>query len=633
MDVAEQHRLLKSSRELNGKWYLESYPEVAALGLDPVDHYLRYGAEMGRNPGRGFDTRHYTETHPDTAASGLNPLVHYVLHGRDRGYSCRPPGRDPNRQIQAIRTRLLSFGFTEGPLADLRQVADASPDPEARALAAQELALWHMRDKTATGWRAALDDIARARADAPDRAFRSRLAIAELLCHYGLGDHAAGRAAYDRAALDGEVTPDVLLAWVNFQPTVEGRLAWVNATLARYGIEPVALLPDGGQPAYDRLTAAALPRVEDGPKVSVLIAAFEAEAVLPTALRSLQEQTWANLEIIVIDDASPSPGTVEVAHAFAALDPRIRVLRMTENAGAYVARNRGLDEATGEFVTLHDADDWSHPRKIETQVRFLQQNSSVIGCTSEQARCTDSLDFLTLRHTGGFVVFNTSSFLWRRAPVRAELGYWDTVRFGADSEFIRRVQVVFGKHAVARIPTGPLSFQRESKTSVTGDPVKGLDSLAYGVRREYQEAHDHFHRSGKSLKYDNVRERRPFPAPPMISGHPQSVHDRVFDLVVYCDATDGSPAVESVISVIAEDLKEGSVLGIVNVPDPRRAISDARVDARVRKFVSEGKAEIIVYGDACSARRILRLTETDETPRLLPSIHLVSAAGKTTLPA
>jgi hypothetical protein len=623
LDFDEQRELLNSSKQVHSEWYLEAYPDVAALGFDPAEHYLRYGAAMRRNPGKDFDTRFYLETYPDAAESGLNPLLHYVLHGQQKGYERRPPRSDPRKQIHVISTKLLSLGFTEWSLAELGKIVDTSHDPEARALAARELALWHMRDKSEAGWRTSLEFIARARHDASDLDFRTKLAIAEMLCHYNLGDRAAGLAAYERVALTGEVTPDTVLARSNFQPTPEGRLAWINDALARHGIEPVALLPDEGQFPYDRLTVAApLPRVEDGPKVSVLIAAYESGAMLPTALRSLQEQTWANLEIIVIDDASPSPKTVEVAKSFAAADPRIRVLRMEENGGAYIARNRGLDEATGEFVTLHDADDWSHPHKIETQVRFMLRNPEVMGCTSEQARCSNSLEFLKLRYTGGFIVFNTSSFLWRREPVRAKLGYWDTVRFGADSEFIRRVQVAFGTSATVRVPTGPLSLQRDSNSSITSDPIKGLDSQAYGVRREYQEAQDHHHRCAGALKYRNDPKQRPFPVPPMMMG--DGGDDRLFDVVIYCDVTEGAPDIEETCQMISLEIAAGNRVGLVNAPGARRNILNVRIVERVRKLVAEGALQIIVYGESVRARRVVRRADDAQVSRLIPRIQPIS---------
>src|SRR5690606_10353429 len=152
-------------------------------------------------------------------------------------------------------------------------------------------------EKSEDGYRTALDYIATARETAPDLNFRSELSVVELLCHHFLNQVYEGRAAYEYAARNGEVTPDVMLAWANLQTTPAGRVVWINKALKRYGIPPVRLL-EGEGPPYDRLTPAEpLSAVTEGPLVTVLIAAYEAAEMLPTALRSLQEQTWKNLEI------------------------------------------------------------------------------------------------------------------------------------------------------------------------------------------------------------------------------------------------------------------------------------------------------------------------------------------------
>ena len=422
MNASEQLRLLKSSKQIHSTWYRETYPEVAELNMDPALHYLRYGAAMGRNPGKNFDTRFYLRNYPDVAKSGLNPLLHYVLHGKAKGYATCPQKSPGAKHVATVRTKLLSLGFTERPLQELADIQTNAQVPETRALAARELALWHMRQKTPEGYRTALTHLAAAREDAPNLDFRRKLAVAELLCHYFLGDEAEGRASYERAALAGEISPDLLLSLANFELSPEARVALMNRVLRHYDIPPITLLPDETLSPYDRLTSAEpLDAVMVGPKVTVLIAAYDAADMLPTALRSLQEQTWKNLEILVLDDCSPTPETAEVAQRFAADDPRIRLIQMEQNGGAYVARNRGLDEASGEYVTLHDADDWSHPKKIETQVRFMEENPEVMGCTSEQARCQEDLMFGKLRGGGGFIVFNTSSFLWRRIQVTEAL--------------------------------------------------------------------------------------------------------------------------------------------------------------------------------------------------------------------
>lgn len=534
MKFSELLKLARSTRQVHSGWYRETYPEVAELGLDPATHYLRYGAAMGRNPGKSFDTKFYLETYPEAAASGLNPLVHYALYGQAAGFATRPRRDDHRKRINVIRTKLLSLGFTERPLQELNEIANApEEDPGARAMAARELALWHMRAKTDDDYRIALDWIARAREHAPDLEFRAKLSTVELLCHYHLGATDAGLAAYDRAALAGEATADLTLARVNLETTPECRVLWINMVLARYGIEPVTLLPDQGQPTYDRLTCAIpLPKVTDGPKVTVLIAAYEAADTLPTALRSLQEQTWANLEIIVLDDCSPSMDTVRVVEGFAATDPRIQVVRMAENGGAYVARNHGLDMATGEFVTLHDADDWSHPRKIETQVRFMMENPEVMGCTTQQARAYSDIRILRWSGTGTFIFTNTSSFFFRREPMKEKLGYWDTVRFAADNELVRRMQKVWGKDCIKNIDSGPYSFQRDSSTSIVADDVLGINGQPFGVRRQYVQAQQMYHSSIDDLRYKSGKVERPFPAPKIMSlskvEYPQENH---FDVI------------------------------------------------------------------------------------------------------
>jgi hypothetical protein len=70
-------------------WYLERNADVAESGIDPVEHYLGFGAAEGRDPGPGFSTGAYLERNPDVRESGVNPLVHYALHGKQEGRSPR----------------------------------------------------------------------------------------------------------------------------------------------------------------------------------------------------------------------------------------------------------------------------------------------------------------------------------------------------------------------------------------------------------------------------------------------------------------------------------------------------------------------------------------------------------------
>ncbi|TQE97098.1 MAG: glycosyltransferase, partial [Spiribacter salinus] len=189
-----------------------------------------------------------------------------------------------------------------------------------------------------------------------------------------------------------------------------------------------------------------------------------------------------------------------------------RVIRMPENGGAYVARNAGLDAATGTYVTIHDADDWSHPAKIETQVRFMEGNGAVMGCTSQQARATSELAFTRWTGLGSFTITNTSSFMFRRAPMREQLGYWDTVRFSADNELIRRMQKLWGGNTVRHLSKGPFSFQRDGESSIIADDAIGINGFLFGARREYYDAQRRHHATTRALKYPKTGHLFPTPA-------------------------------------------------------------------------------------------------------------------------
>jgi lipopolysaccharide biosynthesis protein/GT2 family glycosyltransferase len=87
-----QMQLIESSGLFDRDWYLDRYPEVRALGVDPVLHYLEQGASEGRNPSRLFDTRWYASHYRDLEFAGWNPLVHYLLCGRSEGRRPTPSG-------------------------------------------------------------------------------------------------------------------------------------------------------------------------------------------------------------------------------------------------------------------------------------------------------------------------------------------------------------------------------------------------------------------------------------------------------------------------------------------------------------------------------------------------------------
>ena len=77
-----QYNIIASSGLFDRDYYMETYQDVKLVGIDPILHYIFYGAKENRNPAKFFDTKYYRENYKDVAELGLNPLVHYILYGK-----------------------------------------------------------------------------------------------------------------------------------------------------------------------------------------------------------------------------------------------------------------------------------------------------------------------------------------------------------------------------------------------------------------------------------------------------------------------------------------------------------------------------------------------------------------------
>lgn len=100
------------------------------------------------------------------------------------------------------------------------------------------------------------------------------------------------------------------------------------------------------------------------PRVSVILPAYNAAAHLRRAVDSALAQTMADLEIVIVDDAS-TDATLEIAGRIAAQDSRVRVLHNERNSGPSVSRNRAIAAARGEWIAILDADDSWFPERLE----------------------------------------------------------------------------------------------------------------------------------------------------------------------------------------------------------------------------------------------------------------------------
>lgn len=124
-----------------------------------------------------------------------------------------------------------------------------------------------------------------------------------------------------------------------------------------------------------------------GEKISVIIPVYKVEPYLEECIESLVNQTYQDTEIILVDDASPD-GCGAICDRYAAKDVRVRVIHKEKNAGQAVARNTGMDLATGEYLFFADSDDWL----AEDTLERLYQGLKKYGADCSVGACVNVLE-------------------------------------------------------------------------------------------------------------------------------------------------------------------------------------------------------------------------------------------------
>lgn len=311
----------------------------------------------------------------------------------------------------------------------------------------------------------------------------------------------------------------------------------LNRLLAHHRLEPVCTHRPDQAPAPAHFHCEPPISHRTGPLVSVIMTTFNSAGRVENALRSLWGQTYRNIEIIIVDDCSID-GTAERIRELIRSHGNTRLLQLPLNAGPYVAKTVGLAASRGTFITCHDSDDWSHPRKIERQVRPLLHDQQLVATTSQWVRLSDA------GHTYARAVFplqrlNPSSLLFRRTPVLQAIGSWDLVRTGADSELIARLRAAFGRRALRALHQ-PLAFGAHRPGSLMTASTTGMDTGAiHSDRLQYWEAWSDWHirslAAAQPLRLAPGTAARPFTPPDAIEVPAQLV-DRCFREALGCSS-------------------------------------------------------------------------------------------------
>ena len=199
------------------------------------------------------------------------------------------------------------------------------------------------------------------------------------------------------------------------------------------------------------------------PLLSVIIPVYNAEQRIEACLTSLMQQTYDEIEFILIDDGS-TDRSCEIMKEFVQRDRRMQLIEQT-NAGVSAARNAGINAAKGEYVGFVDADDWIEPRMYESLMKSaVSSNSDIVVCgyyvdypgnrvagasLEEFHAELDSLDGLAT------VLATRNRFVWTRIFRRSIL---DSVRFredihwGEDTLFVVEAAMGAARTTVVHMP-------------------------------------------------------------------------------------------------------------------------------------------------------------------------------------
>ena len=109
--------------------------------------------------------------------------------------------------------------------------------------------------------------------------------------------------------------------------------------------------------------------------VSIITPSFNSEKFIAETIQSVQNQTYPNWEMIIVDDCS-TDRTVSVIQQFVKNDVRIRLFQLDRNSGAGIAREKALSNINGDYISFLDADDLWKPLKLEKQLQFLKEHKA-----------------------------------------------------------------------------------------------------------------------------------------------------------------------------------------------------------------------------------------------------------------
>ena len=250
-------------------------------------------------------------------------------------------------------------------------------------------------------------------------------------------------------------------------------------------------------------------------KVSIITPVYNVSAYLPQCIESVLNQTYRDIEFILVDDGSTDQsGTI--CDTYAQNDPRIKVIHQS-NKGAACAKNTGLDNVSGDYITFIDSDDYAETNWIETMVNALETNNAdAVECTfvkeytnrSEPGNTNEfkAAAFSAEEYMDQYLDYWTNSLFWNKL-FKKELT--DDIRFRyerrcIDDEFYT-YKIMSKANRIVRIEDSLIHYRQRRSSAVANEKnrLQITDDAIEVLAERYQWISERFPSLAKMyLKHD-----------------------------------------------------------------------------------------------------------------------------------
>jgi len=524
-------------------------------------------------------------------------------------------------RLATLKYRLYNLGFTNRAIQDIEMLfSNSATSLKTRVDAAWELAVWYTNLNTNKGAKTALKHIEFVEKNKLNSPTPSQVVIMKVECYNTLNKTVVSNKVL-KEYLNEKTDENVQLMFANNLLNADEKIDGINHIFESHGVSGIKLI-NGSKKTYDRLSGKKFTKTnsKSDVKVSVIVPVYNAATYLSTALNSIMRQSWENLEIIIVDDCSTDE-TARLVRSYMKKDARIKFIKNDHNSGPYVSRNNALAVATGDFITVNDSDDWSHPEKIQIQAQTLIDNPNSIGSISHWARATDDLHFYRRGNPGFFIQLNISSLMLRRKELVENFGSWDSVRFGADTELYHRIKRKLGPRSIVETPPIPLSFGRHAEDSLTTSSAFGYPGYLLGARKIYSESTAFNLRAVANLRFPfSLTDRRFYAPQPMIPTYKKGSVSQ-YDMLFVADFTSRNAVSLTALKQIKELRASNTRIGIVQTSSYEKSFKKPPID-EIMHVLNSGFVEYLVYGETVETEYLIADPEMiSEEQKYLPSIH------------